>query len=447
MIVLAANETFYHGILRWDLGFENPNKAAIFLAFLLLLLLAVMLRARRGWMVWLGTALTIPIGYGFAHTFSRGGFVALAASGALLLLASVRQTWTKRRRYLPLLFALLALGASTVITGFSARLANSTPVRDASVGNRLLLWKAAPRMMLDAPGGWGAGHAGEAFMGWYQPLDRHERYRTLVNSHLTWLTEWGWCGRWLYVTGWMLLLGLGFVRVKKRSDALPLALWVCLGVGGFFSSVAEAGVIWILPALATVPLVQTFLEESPLRRGYIAAGAALGSGLLLILLTFAGHLWPMHTLSLHRTTDGRQTTVGENEPETWIVFDDTVMGGPTYGRALRDYLQTPEGKGQTIGIAAQLDAVPKDVRHLILCGATARAAEPLCAFPQIETVRVLAPKDPRKWLSLRETVPVIQVFCGELSPNCPTEDLPGLKTIPGAGDYLPIWPRLALATP
>jgi len=447
MIVLAANETFYHGILRWDLGFENPNKAAILLAFLLLLLLTVILRARRGWMVWLSTALTIPIGYGFAHTFSRGGFVALAVSSALLLLASLRQIGVKRRLCLPLLLAGLALGANTVFTKFSARLAESAPLQDASVGNRLLLWKAVPRMMLDAPGGWGTGHAGETFMGWYQPLDRHERYRTLVNSHLTWLTEWGWCGRWLYVTGWLFLLGLGFVRLKKRSDALPLALWVCLGIGGFFSSVAESCVIWILPALAIAPLIQTFLSETPTRRGFLAANASMGSGLLLVLLTVAGHLWPMHDLPLHRTADGRQITVGGSEPTTWIVFDDTVMGGPTYGRALRDFLQTPEGKGQTIGIASQLDAVPKDVRHLILCGAGARTAEPLRAFPQVETVRVLSPKDPRKWLSLRKTVPDLHVFCGELSPNCPTDDLPGLKTIPGAGDYLPTWPRLALAKP
>ena len=60
---------------------------------------------------------------------------------------------------------------------------------------------------------------------------------------------------------------------------------------------------------------------------------------------------------------------------------------------------------------------------------------------------VLSPKDPRKWSSLRKTRPNIQVFCGELSPNCPPEDLPGLQTIPGAGDYLPTWPRLALAEP
>ena len=79
--------------------------------------------------------------------------------------------------------------------------------------------------------------------------------------------------------------------------------------------------------------------------------------------------------------------------------------------------------------------------------AAGQTAEPLRAFPQLETVRVLSPKDPRKWSSLRKTRPNIQVFCGELSPNCPPEDLPGLKTIPGAGDYLPTWPRLALAEP
>ena len=448
MILLGANETFYHGILRWDLGFDNPNKAAILLALLLLPLLAVILRARRSWMVWGSATLALPVGYAFVHTFSRGGFVALATAGLLLLAASARHLRADRKRLIPLLVIGLSLAASAILTGFSARMANSVPTRDASIGNRLLIWKTVPRMMVDAPGGWGSGHAGEAFSGWYQPLDRHERYRTLVNSHLTWLTEWGWCGRWLYVTGWLSILGLGLVRWKKRSDALPLALWVCLGIGGFFSSVAEEPVIWILPALATVPLVQTFLAETPTRRGLLSAGASVGSGLLLLLFAVIGHLNPIHDIALHRTVDGERIVVGADEPPAWIVFDDTTMGGPTYGRTLRGFLRTPEGRDRSIGIATQLDAVPKDVRHLILCGAAAgQTAEPLRAFPQLETVRVLSPKDPRKWLSFRKTRPDIQVFCGELSPTCPPEDLPGLKTIPGAGDYLPTWPRLAFTEP
>ena len=448
MILLAANETFYHGILRWNLGFDNPNKAAILLALALLPLLAVILRARRNWMVWGSATLALPIGYAFAHTFSRGGFAALATAGVILLAASARHLRADRKRLIPLLVVGLSLAASAILTGFSARMANSVPSRDASIGNRLLIWKTVPRMMIDAPGGWGAGHAGEAFRGWYQPLDRHERYRTLVNSHLTWLAEWGWCGRWLYVMGWLSILGLGLVRWKKRSDALPLALWVCLGIGGFFSSVAEEFVIWIFPTLATVPLVQTFLVETSTRRGFLLAGASVGSALLLILFAVVGHLSPTHDIALHRTADGRRIIVGADEPAAWIVFDDTTMGGSTYGRALRDFLRTPEGTGRSVGIASQLDAVPKDVRHLILCGAAAgQTTEPLRAFPRLETVRVLSPKDPRKWLSFRKTRPDIQVFCGELSPNCPPEDLPGLKTIPGARDYLPNWPRLALAEP
>jgi len=56
-------------------------------------------------------------------------------------------------------------------------------------------------------------------------------------------------------------------------------------------------------------------------------------------------------------------------------------------------------------------------------------------------VRVLSPKKPRAWLA--QPSPRIRVFCGELSPSCPPEDINGLVTIPGASDYLPEWPRLA----
>ena len=223
MTDLAANGFLYHGIPRWDFGLESPNKAAILLAFLVILLLAALLRARRGWIMWSCASLAAVIGYALIHTFSRGGFLALTAGCAILLAAAWRNR-SGRKRLVPILLVAGTLAACMVWIGFAGRLAQSVPAHDASAGNRLVIWKAVPGMMVDAPGGWGSGNSGDAFMGWYQPLNRYERYRTLVNSHFTWLVEWGWggdgfmqpvgCSRSVWVLpAW----GSGPIRCRSRS--------------------------------------------------------------------------------------------------------------------------------------------------------------------------------------------------------------------------------------
>ena len=120
------------------------------------------------------------------------------------------------------------------------------------------------------------------------------------------------------------------------------------------------------------------------------------------------------------------------------------MGGQTYGRQLRAFLQTDEGKGRSIGIAAKLSAVSKDVRRLALCGASADGgAASLRSFTWLDEVRGLSSANPLERVTPCNTNPTIQVICDDLSPNCPVADVPGLKTMPGAGDFLPAWPQLA----
>ena len=66
--------------------------------------------------------------------------------------------------------------------------------QDASVGNRMELWNSALQMAAENVHGFGSGQSGEQYMQWYQPLDRQEGYRTMVNSYLTFLVEQGWFG-------------------------------------------------------------------------------------------------------------------------------------------------------------------------------------------------------------------------------------------------------------
>ena len=443
MIPLCANEFMYRGIPRWDFGLDSPNKAATILAFLLLLLLAAILRTRRRWLAWSCTALAAPIGYAFAHTFSRGGFVALLAGVTAIVASHLHRQGGKR--LLPLLLAAGMVAASAVWIGFAARLAESAPSADMSAGNRLVVWRAVPDMMADAPGGWGLGNSGTAFMSWYQPLSRNERYRSLVNSHFTGLVEFGWVGRFALVWAWMFAFGMGIVRWKTRGDPLPLAVWVSFATAAFFSSVAEAWLVCAIPVAMLVPAVRAFCAAAAAARCLTVVATLLASGLLLSAVVVLGAVCrPSDVLPIHRSVDGARMTVGEGPLAGWIVCDEAAMGGAAYGRILRAYARTAEGNARTYCIARDLAAVPADARRIALCGRSAdEGPGALARFTALADVRVLSPSRPADWLAARREKPFVRVFCGEFAPSCPAEDAEGLTVVSGAADYLPNWPKLA----
>ena len=457
MTLYSEDAVFYQGIPRWDFGLDNPNKAAAILACLLVVLLGLSLKSVktgqtcfdtfRRWCRWCCGVFAAAVGLALVHTFSRGGLVAFFV-GVFILLAGSWKGTNRIRRWLPLLLVTFIMIETAVWMGFAGRMANSFPTDDASVGNRLMIWRSVPAMIVDAPCGWGCGNAGDAYMGWYQPLDRHERYRTLVNSHFTWLVERGWTGRLCYVIGFALLFALGLVRLKARGDPIPLAVWACFATAAFFSSVAEEWYTWVIPAALAVPLLRTFSFNATMRTRCVSVAASLFSGSLLLgTVAMIGYSYrPADVLPLRKLSDGR-LVVGEGEPVAWAVCDPATMGGPAFGRLLRGFAQTSEGRGKTYGLVDDLAAVPDDVHHLVLCGRAADFdANALARFPTLTDVRVLAPSTREhtdKWLAARAKLPCIRVICGEFSEACPEEDVAGLSAVLGAQDYLPDWPRLA----
>lgn len=445
MTVLAAGAFFYRGMARWSFGLDNPNKAAALLALILLLLVAAALRARRRAAGWCWGLLATIAGLGLVHTFSRGGIVAFLAGMAVLLVGE-RKNLLAGRRWLPVAMAACVMAVAAVWTGFAGRLAHSLPGDDASAGNRLAVWRNAPSMMVDAPGGWGFGASGDAFMGWYQPLDRTERYRTLVNSHLTWLVECGWPGRLCYMGFWLLVVGMGLVRLKVRGDPLPLALWLAFATAASFSSVAEDWRVCALPLATLPPLLHTACTRAATAARRPVAVATLPTSLLLLggLAILGAACRPSGVPPIRRSPDGTRLILGKGRPSTWAVCDPETMGGAAFGRRLRAFAQAPEGRDRAFGLARTLEAVPPDVRRLALCG-RAGDEDPaiLDRFPALADVRILSPSRPEKWLAARSARPGLRVFCGAFAAACPPEDAEGLTVVPGAADYLPDWPRLA----
>lgn len=102
-------------------------------------------------------------------------------------------------------------------------------------------------MLRDAPFGWGIGKSGEVYRQWYQPLDRDERYRTLVNSHLTWIVETGIIRGVVWSLGWGIVLAFGFLVGRYRGGWLCWSEWTALFGTALFSSVCESWTLWVIP--------------------------------------------------------------------------------------------------------------------------------------------------------------------------------------------------------
>lgn len=422
---------------RLTLGFDNPNKAAALLACLALVGLAGALRARRASSALFGGLFAALAGLGLVLTSSRGGLLAFLC-GAAFVVAANRRTLTGRR-LVSLLAGFAAVVGLLLACGNPQRFRPNVPVTDQSVANRLLVWRTAPCLMADAPSGWGLGNAGAAFRSWYQPLDRHEDYRTLVSSHLTWLVELGRGGRLAYAAAWMFVLALGALRLKLCRDALPLAVWACLGVAAQFSSVGESIVLWLMPAALLVPAVATFCSPAaaPFRRTCLGVALIGGTALVTSLESVGRRFRPTGIPPV--ANDGVRLVVGSGQPVGWIVLNGAVMGGGGYGRRLRAHAAgRPDA---AYGVARSLADVPADVERLAVCGETRELAARLPQFARLKSLRILSPAD----LNVRIASKGLDVkaFIGEFAPNCPPDDRPGLAVVPGCGLYLPDWPAYA----
>ncbi len=243
---LVMEGIFFNGIWRMDWGLGNPNKTAALIAILMVAVWG--LAYLRRWGFWLALVMFSGLGICLVHTFSRGGIVA-AFFGLFPLVLVVWRPWPWSR-IIGIVVSIWIIVAALIFLQAHKRYGQGVATEDRSISNRFEIWKAAPTMMADAPGGWGMGQSGRAYMNWYQPLDNNESYRTLVNSHLTWLVELGWIGRFLYLTGWFAVFVLCFPSAQARWMAVPFGIWVAFFVGAFFSSVAESICLWVVPVLA-----------------------------------------------------------------------------------------------------------------------------------------------------------------------------------------------------
>jgi hypothetical protein len=363
-------EYLYGDSLRWNFGFENPNKAAVLFACLLPLCWLAWSASWRIGRLWLRIPAIVFSGLLFLgaggcllSTFSRGGLVAgLVAMGYLwfqsfLRLKVVRSEgdggdegdegkgettsfWQSPSFWFSLLLILLLI-CGAIWCGLAER-ASSGVVGDASVTHRLELWKGALQMAHDNPLGFGAGQSGTAYMDWYQALERTEGYRTMVNSYLTFLVERGWALFGLSLTLAVLFWRWSLPHGKHCQLIISLkASILAFLVAGFFSTTMENPWLWILPSLAAFAVVAMMFATKETPRW----GVVLRDSITITLLLLGG-LWmlgwwmaskdPLIRECGHR--DGLRTVVSvspRNPAHSIHLIPDPIVLGDRYGKLIQ----------------------------------------------------------------------------------------------------------------
>ena len=175
--------------------------------------------ANRQWRHWLGTTIfgliTMGLLFAIALTYSRGGYLGVAAGYCALALLSTRSRWIP--------FACLALFLVTILAAPSgaARLGTAGHIEtDASIYNRFAVWKGALAIMADNwTEGVGFNHFREIFALGYQPEDMHEVYRSAVDDYLS-LGAYGGIGLlWGYLFAVAILVTAGSIIAYRRQSA------------------------------------------------------------------------------------------------------------------------------------------------------------------------------------------------------------------------------------
>ena len=442
--------TWHNAEGRWRLGYANPNKGGCLCAEFAVLALALLLFAKgRKWTVAVGAVLGVVAFFLLVKTESRSAFVALAAGALALLAFRMRSLFTLKRMLV--IVGVLAIVAGVVcLGGVSKRFTTGiVDVSGESDAFRVKVWSAAPKMMADAPFGWGLGQSGLAYSNWYQPPTDFKVSRTLVNSHLTWLVEFGWLGRFLYV--WVVAGGLLFLFAIARRGAspLPAALFLTLFVAGAFNSVMESPTLWVLP-LAVLVTSAYMHRHCVTRADTVISFAASAVFSLLCLATFAA------VGSVGRTppelyVSGGKVVVNGKNARTWVVDDNVVLGKAFLGKELRMYYEAfPQEP--PLGLVWNVADLPKEAEHVIFAGK--RGADFLAMWRErpdfadgFKSIEFISP--PFAASSLPPELASrtgVKVYQGELAARL-TPDLlnppPFLKVIPGAELYLSGWMRIA----
>lgn len=309
-------EFTYEGMVRQGFGFYNPNHAAALICALLPFLWAAWLRWKHiGIRTGVGIAVLLLLA-ALAMTYSRSGFLILAFEIGIFFLLTKSKNWK-------LALIILAAGAIVcILGGVTARF-----VLDKSVTNRIDIYLAGLRLFAGNPWlGAGLGNSGAAASAFLLP--EGIVCRTLVNSHLTLLAEFGviagiiWFGAIVYA----LLNG-----VRKPAAYTAFAgILLAAGCASVFDwdvlfDFREFGSLTVLNYILSWLFLLYFIGLGVfLGRGRIRRRNLLITGGCVLILMFAGlsfAFWPGPEVP--RIIDREFAACGKGGPQILVLYDNS----------------------------------------------------------------------------------------------------------------------------
>lgn len=252
-------EFTYDGMVRYAYGFYNPNHAAALLCAILPFLLYWFSRSvsKTGKFL-LGVMMAILLGM-LAFTYSRTGIlVALAETVVWFVLSGI--SW---RRMIPVGWGFAAFILLLWFGGMLDRFSI-----DRSLLNRGDIWLAGCRLFAVNPMGTGLGASGMLASTFLLP--EGVDCRTMINSHLTLLVEYGLMAGilWFSFIGYALLVGWRKNKAVFLSFAgLTVSAWLC--------SIFDWHVLFDVSDFGSLPLTNYVLS-------WLLLMSYLGMGMYLV---------------------------------------------------------------------------------------------------------------------------------------------------------------------
>ena len=438
----------WQGKNRLRLGFVNPNRAALLFIQIALLALSVLLmrNPRRKWFCVAGGAVLLTAIVLLLLTGSRAGLVALFAGVGVLLFFRVRTGGMNRRLVLSGAGVLLVALVLALVSGSGILKRMSSLNRGDEV--RFRIWKTAPVMMVDAPGGWGFESSGRAYYDWYQPVEDNFMAGALVNDHLTKMVSYSWFLRFGWVFLWLGLIAVLLRFALSGKSPVPLAIWSSFGIAAWFNSVVGSPTLWIIPLLA----VAFFLASRPWKfwRGYVLpiAGASVLSAVIVGAFYWVGTSVRRPTVPLF--VEKARVCVNGPAPQIWIVNDESVLGEGIVEREIRlFYLSNPHAPA--VGFVQKIEDLPEQgVRKLVLAGVQGarfmsdwmdRSEKEKYRLPK--SVLFISPPFPAAalpfdFLAKSRAEVLVGEFAARLDPSYAKPPV-WAKVIPAAELYIPGW--------
>lgn len=218
-------EFTYEGLVRYGFGFYNPNHAAAFICAILPFVW-ILLFQKACWQKILGGLISVILILALVFTYSRAGVLVFILEALAFAFYFGKKYWKVYCAIgVVLIFSLLISSAMGRFTF------------DAAASNRIDIWLAGLRLFLGNPLGIGLGNSGEIASAFLLPSDIE--IRSLVNSHLTLLCEFGFIVGALWISLIFYTIKSGYSQMANPLKFAALVSFCGLVVSSGISSVFD----------------------------------------------------------------------------------------------------------------------------------------------------------------------------------------------------------------